>query len=181
MRVALTGGIACGKSLVAKFLNELGIETIDADDIVHELIPEEERRRLARVVFNDPKARAELEARIHPLVRERIETFLCPPPPLPSTSPRIAVIPLLFEAHWEGNFDIICCVSSERDLQISRMMTTRGYTREEAEARLAAQMPVEEKADKSHYVIDNNGSSQELKLQVAEFVNWLKENEGVVV
>ena len=181
MRVALTGGIACGKSLVAKFLNELGVETIDADDIVHELIPEEERRRLARVVFNDPKARAELEARIHPLVRERIETFLCPPPPLPSTSPRIAVIPLLFEAHWEGNFDIICCVSSERGLQISRMMTTRGYTREEAEARLAAQMPVEEKAEKSHYVIDNNGSSQELKLQVAEFVNWLKENEGVVV
>ena len=181
MRVALTGGIACGKSLVAKFLNELGVETIDADDIVHELIPEEERRRLARVVFNDPKARAELEARIHPLVREKIETFLCPPPPLPSTSPRIAVIPLLFEAHWEGNFDIICCVSSERGLQISRMMTTRGYTREEAEARLAAQMPVEEKAEKSHYVIDNNGSSQELKLQVAEFVNWLKENEGVVV
>ena len=181
MRVALTGGIACGKSLVAKFLNELGIETIDADDIVHELIPEEERRRLARVVFNDPKARAELEARIHPLVRGKIETFLCPPPPLISTSPRIAVIPLLFEAHWEGNFDIICCVSSERGLQISRMMTTRGYTREEAEARLAAQMPVEEKAEKSHYVIDNNGSSQELKLQVAEFVNWLKENEGVVV
>lgn len=181
MRVALTGGIACGKSLVAKFLNELGVETIDADDIVHELIPEEERRRLARVVFNDPKARAELEARIHPLVRGKIDFFLCPPPPLPSTSPRIAVIPLLFEAHWEGNFDIICCVSSERDLQISRMMTTRGYTREEAEARLAAQMPVEEKAEKSHYVIDNNGSSQELKLQVAEFVNWLKENEGVVV
>lgn len=181
MRVALTGGIACGKSLVAKFLNELGVETIDADDIVHELIPEEERRRLARVVFNDPKARAELEARIHPLVREKIDFFLCPPPPLPSTSPRIAVIPLLFEAHWEGNFDIICCVSSERDFQISRMMTTRGYTREEAEARLAAQMPVEEKAEKSHYVIDNNGSSQELKLQVAEFVNWLKENEGVVV
>ena len=175
MRVALTGGIACGKSLVAKFLNELGIETIDADDIVHELIPEEERRRLARVVFNDPKARAELEARIHPLVREKIETFLCPPPPLTSTSPRIAVIPLLFEAHWEGNFDIICCVSSERDLQISRMMTTRGYTREEAEARLAAQMPVEEKAEKSHYVIENNGTAEELRFKVAEFVNWLKE------
>ena len=175
MRVALTGGIACGKSLVAKFLNELGVETIDADDIVHELIPEEERRRLARVVFNDPKARAELEARIHPLVREKIDFFLCPPPPLPSTSPRIAVIPLLFEAHWEGNFDIIRCVSSERDLQISRMMTTRGYTREEAEARLAAQMPVEEKAAKSHYVIDNDGSAEELKLKVAKFASWIKE------
>ena len=175
MRVALTGGIACGKSLVAKFLNELGIETIDADDIVHELIPEEERRRLARVVFNDPKARAELEARIHPLVREKIETFLCPPPPLTSTSPRIAVISLLFEAHWEGNFDIICCISSERDLQISRMMTARGYTRAEAEARMAAQMPVGEKAARSHYVIENNGSGEELKAKVAAFVGWLKE------
>lgn len=182
MRVALTGGIACGKSLVAKFLNELGVETIDADDIVHELIPDPaERKRLAAEVFADEAKRKALEARIHPRVKEKIDFFLCPPPPLPSTSPRIAVIPLLFEAHWEGNFDIICCVSSERDLQISRMMTTRGYTREEAEARLAAQMPVEEKAEKSHYVIDNNGSSQELKLQVAEFVNWLKENEGVVV
>ena len=182
MRVALTGGIACGKSLVAKFLNELGVETIDADDIVHELIPDPaERKRLAAEVFVDEAKRKALEARIHPRVKEKIEIFLCPPPPLTSTSPRIAVIPLLFEAHWEGNFDIICCVSSERDLQISRMMTTRGYTREEAEARLAAQMPVEEKAEKSHYVIDNNGSSQELKLQVAEFVNWLKENEGVVV
>ena len=175
MRVALTGGIACGKSLVAKFLNELGIETIDADDIVHELIPEEERRRLARVVFNDPKARAELEARIHPLVREKIETFLCPPPPLISTSPRIAVIPLLFEAHWEENFDIICCVRSARATQVARMMDTRGYTREEAEARLAAQMPVEEKAEKSHYVIENNGTAEELRFKVAEFVNWLKE------
>ena len=54
------------------------------------------------------------------------------------------------------------------------MMTTRGYTREEAEARLAAQMPVEEKAAKSHYVIDNDGSPEELKAKVRGFVEWLK-------
>ena len=59
------------------------------------------------------------------------------------------------------------------------MMETRGYTREEAEARLAAQLPVEEKAAKSHYVIDNNGSAEELKSKVAEFVNWLREREIV--
>ena len=53
-------------------------------------------------------------------------------------------------------------------------MTTRGYTREEAEARLAAQMPVEEKAAKSHYVIDNDGSPEELKAKVRGFVEWLK-------
>ena len=199
MRIALTGGIACGKSLVAKFLNELGVETIDADDIVHELIPDPaERKRLAAEVFGNETKRKELEARLHPLVKEKIAMWLA----VPSASRRlalagggdyragrrdadgtvkIAVIPLLFEAHWEENFDIICCVRSARATQVARMMETRGYSREEAEARLAAQMPVEEKAAKSHYVIENNGSAEELKLQVAEFVNWLKENEGVVV
>ena len=77
MRVALTGGIACGKSLVAKFLNELGVETIDADDIVHELIPDPaERKRIAAEVFGNEAKRKELEARLHPLVKERIERFL---------------------------------------------------------------------------------------------------------
>ena len=184
MRIALTGGIACGKSLVAKFLNELGVETIDADDIVHELIPDPaERKRIAAEVFGNEAKRKELEARIHPRVKERIATWLedfrrktedGSVLSLRSKVLRLAIIPLLFEAHWEKNFDIICCVRSERDLQISRMMTTRGYTREEAEARLAAQMPVEEKAAKSHYVIENNGTTEELKFKVAEFVNWLK-------
>ena len=184
MRVALTGGIACGKSLVAKFLNELGVETIDADDIVHELIPDPaERKRIAVEVFGNEAKRKELEARLHPLVKEKIEEFLedfrretkddgvsC----LKSKVLRLAVIPLLFEAHWEENFDIICCIRSARATQVARMMETRGYTREEAEARLAAQMPVEEKAAKSHYVIENNGSPEELHAAVRGFVVWLK-------
>ena len=184
MRIALTGGIACGKSLVAKFLNELGVGTIDADDIVHELIPDPaERRRIAAEVFGDEAKRRELEARIHPVVKERINKRITESLNHRNESDSvirlfgdsvIVIIPLLFEAHWEENFDIICCVRSERDLQISRMMTTRGYTREEAEARLKAQMPVEEKAAKSHYVIENNGTTEELKFKVAEFVNWLK-------
>ncbi len=174
MRIALTGGIACGKSLVAKFLNELGVETIDADDIVHELIPDPaERRRIAAEVFGNEAKRKELEAKIHPQVKARIEAFLCSPSPLTFTSRRIAVIPLLFEAHWDADYDIICCVRSARATQVARMMETRGYTREEAEARLAAQMSVEEKAAKSHYVIENNGTSDELKSEVAKFVSWL--------
>ncbi len=183
MRIALTGGIACGKSLVAKFLNDFGVETIDADDIVHELIPDPaERKRIAAEVFADPEKRRELEAKIHPLVKRKIQAFqdfrreteggLVSR--LKSKVLRIAIIPLLFEARWEENFDIICCVKSERDLQISRMMATRGYTREEAEARLKAQMPVEEKAAKSHYVIENNGSAEELKRETEKFVSWLK-------
>ena len=184
MRIALTGGIACGKSLVAKFLSELGVETVDADDIVHEIMPDPaERRRIAAEVFADEAKRKELEARLHPLVKERIvewledfrrETEDGVVSRLRFNVLRVAIVPLLFEAHWEENFDIICCVRSERDLQISRMMTTRGYTRAEAEARLAAQMPVAEKAAKSHYVIENNGTGDELKSKVMEFVGWLR-------
>ena len=201
LKICLTGGIACGKSLLSHYLNEFGVETIDADDIVHELIPDPAaRKRLAAEVFADPAKRRALEAKIHPIVKERIEEFLgkgrreegrsvvasaffscgtekqedensalLPSSPLPP----IAVIPLLFEAHWEKNFDIICCVVSERETQISRMMTTRGYTRAEAEARLAAQMPVAEKAAKSHYVIHNDGTPDELKEEVKKFLTWV--------
>ena len=230
-KICLTGGIACGKSLVAKYLNELGVETIDADDVVHELIPDpEERRRIAAEVFADPAKRMALEAKVHPVVKERIEEFLAQDDAIPpaasspcrpcrpscrlndeglstfdsrlssvasstsstsgthsnfSTFPpfhlstsslplRLAIIPLLFETHWDEKYDIICCVASERETQISRMMTTRGYTREQAEARLAAQLPVAEKAAKSHYVINNNGTAEELRTETEKFVNWLK-------
>ena len=197
-RIALTGGIACGKSLVAKYLNELGVETIDADDVVHELIPDPaERKRIAAEVFADPEKRKALEAKLHPIVKERIRSWSeelefekgvfshhpqtptqnstsTPTPTQNSTSIRIAIIPLLFETHWDADYDIICAVISPRETQVERMMTTRGYTREEAEARLGAQLPVTEKAAKSHYVIDNDGSEEELKTEVKKFASWLK-------
>ena len=170
-RIALTGGIACGKSLVAKCLNEFGVETIDADDIVHSLIPDPaERRRIAAEVFGNAEARAALEARLHPLVKARINAAF---EAAGDAMTLVAVIPLLFETHWDSEYDIICCVRSERATQVERMMTMRGYSREEAEARLAAQMPVEEKAARSHYVIDNNGSSEGLREEVRRFVVWL--------
>ena len=173
-RIALTGGIACGKSLVARYLNEFGVETIDADDVVHELLPDpEERRRIAAEVFADPAKRKALEAKIHPLVKARIDAFLKFSSPNSPFSIRIAIVPILFEAHWDEEYDIICCVRSSREAQVSRMIDIRGYTREEAEARLAAQMPVEEKAARSHYVIDNDGTAVELRDSVARFVNWL--------
>ena len=195
MKVALTGGIACGKSLLSNFLRELGVETIDADDVVHELIPDPaERRRIAAEVFADPEKRRALEAKIHPLVKERIDqwfdrtngtgatngtdrtngTCACPGSPGGLGGPvHVAIIPLLFEAHWEKNFDIICCVVSSREKQIERMMTTRGMTLTEAESRLAAQMPVEEKARRSQYVIRNDGTAEELRAETQKLVDTL--------
>ncbi len=195
MKVALTGGIACGKSLLSKFLNELGVETLDADDVVHTLLPDpKERRRIAAEVFADPEKRRALEAKLHPVVKEKIDTWLSlspsgsgAQPQLPNSAAsaplrlcvekngiRIAVIPLLFEAHWEKNFDIICCVASSRETQIERMIATRGMSRAEAEARLAAQLPVEEKARRSHYVIRNDGTADELRAEAQKLVAWLK-------
>ena len=206
MKIALTGGIACGKSLLSQFLNELGVETLDADDVVHEIMPDPaERRRIAAEVFADPAKRKELEAKIHPIVKERIDEWLengtggtsgtsgTGASPSSHTGPasphaknsynpsicqsvnlKIAVIPLLFEVHWEKNFDIISCVVSKRESQIDRMVTTRLMTRAEAEARLEAQLPVEEKAKRSHYVIHNDGSPEELKAKAKAFVDWLR-------
>lgn len=204
MKVCITGGIASGKSLLSHYLNDLGVATVDADDIVHELIPQEERERLRSIVFKDPEARKELEARIHPLVRQKILSAIeggssqesgvrsqesgvrsqesgvkgeCPPNPshlTPNHSlPPIAVIPLLFEVQWEKDYDIIISILSSREKQIERMMSLRGYTREEAEARLAAQMDPAIKAAKSDYVILNDSTDEDLKAEARKLVDYL--------
>jgi dephospho-CoA kinase len=190
MKVCITGGIASGKSLLSHYLNDLGVATVDADDIVHELIPQEERERLRKVVFKNPEARKELEARIHPLVRRKILSAIeggrsqesgfrcqesgvkgdCPPN---LSLPPIAVIPLLFEVQWEKDYDIIICILSSREKQIERMMSFRGYTREEAEARLAAQMDPAIKAAKSDYVILNDSTDEDLKAEARKLIDYL--------
>ena len=220
LKIALTGSIACGKSLFAKFLRELGVQTLDADDIVHELIPVEERRRLAPIVFADPIARKALEARIHPLVRDRIEHWFhvednarcsrssrCPRSSSVSSSSsssspssqsflnrcpsnsqsdshndfpviRVVIIPLLFECNWDADYDIIICISSPAEEQIRRMVETRGLTREAAEARLSAQLPVSEKAARSHYVVVNDSTVEHLREEAVRCVEWLRSRQS---
>ena len=138
----------------------------------------------------DPAKRKELEQRIHPLVRARLagivgngewgtgngerRTQNSKLKTRNSQLPTIEIIPLLFECHWEADYDIILCVSSPRSLQVERMTSRRGYTEEQAESRLAAQLPVEEKAARSDYVIENNGSAEDLMGEAKKLVAWLK-------
>ena len=201
MRIALTGGIACGKSTLAKFLRELGIRLLDADDVVHELeapggaaVPaiaarfgagvlaadgSVDRPKLAEIVFADAAARRDLEAILFPLVRSRLQAFTSEAARRgrpPSTVPLyIAIIPLLFESHWEGDYDIILAITSPLECQIHRMMRTRGYSRVQAEARLAAQMPVAEKAARADFVVVNDSTHEHLKDEARRLVAWLKE------
>ena len=192
MKIALTGGIACGKSLFAKFLRELGIHVLDADDVVHELeapggaaVPAIvsrfgsdvlaadggiDRPALAARVFSDATARADLESIVFPMVHERMGgSRSC------ATALTIHIIPLLFESHWETDYDILLCIASPADLQISRMMQSRGYTRAHAEARLAAQWPVSEKAARCHYTVMNDSTPEQLRDEAKRLVAWLKE------
>ena len=103
-------------------------------------------------------------------MRERLREYT-------ETSPQgvfsIAIIPLLFESHFESDYDIIICVSSTEDRQIDRMMRTRAHTREQAEARLAAQMPVAEKAARADWTIHNNSTEEEMRAEVRRCVAWL--------
>ena len=188
MKIALTGGIACGKSLFAKFLRELGIQILDADDVVHELeapggaaVPAiaarfgreviapdggVDRAALASRVFTDAAARADLESILFPLVRSRLRE---------SAQITIHIIPLLFESHWESDYDILLCIASPVDQQINRMMVSRGYSRAHAEARLAAQWPVSEKAARCHYTVMNDSTPEHLRDEAKRLVAWLKE------
>ena len=191
MKIALTGGIACGKSLFAKFLRELGIHVLDADDVVHELeapggaaVPAIvsrfgsdvlaadggiDRPALAARVFSDATARADLESIVFPMVHERMGgSRSC------ATALTIHIIPLLFESHWETDYDILLCIASPVDLQVSRMMTSRGYSRAHAEARLAAQWPVVEKAARCHYTVMNDSTPEHLRDEAQRLVAWLK-------
>jgi dephospho-CoA kinase len=138
---------------------------------------------MADEVFRDLAKRKELEQRIHPLVRARLAAFSTQPSTtnrqLPTTSYqlptlKVEIIPLLFECHWEPDYDIIICVSSPRSRQVERMISLRGYTEEQAESRIAAQLPVEEKAVRSDYVIENGGSTENLMEEAKKLVAWLK-------
>lgn len=192
MKICMTGGIACGKSLATEYLRAEGYEVLDADDVVHELeepggaAVEEicaafeevrtaaggvDRKKLASIVFNDEKARQKLGLILNNKVKERIEEFFAE-----EGAKKICVIPLLFELQWEQDYDIILCVASKRETQISRMMATRGYSRAEAEARLAAQIPVEQKAKLSDYTIHNDGSADALRAQIKELKLYERRN-----
>jgi len=185
MRVGLTGGVASGKSTVSAILVELGAVLIDADVLAREVVAggtpgleavvaefgtelltddgELDRPAMGALVFNDADARRRLEAIVHPLVFERIVA-------LEAQAPEDAVvvhdIPLLAESGRADTFDAVIVVHAPYELQVDRMIQDRGWTRDEAEARIAAQAPSEERLALATHVIDNTGSTDDLRRRV---------------
>ena len=183
LSVALTGGIGSGKSTVAEIFEELGALVIDSDQLAREVIErgtsgydavlsrfgdsilkegEIDRSALGAIVFADEKARKDLEAIIHPLVRERSEKIASR-----AGDSRIVInqIPLLVETSGAKRFDIVITV--EADLEIRReRLRARGMKDYEISKRISAQASDEERKAIANIVITNNGSLDELTREV---------------
>ena len=185
--VGLTGGIASGKSTVAAILRRLGAAVIDADELAREVVqpgkvawrdivdafgPEVlredrslDRPKLRKIVFDDPQARTKLEAMIHPRVRALAEEKIRD---LAAAGQAVVVyeVPLLFEVRLHETLRPVILVACDPKTQTERIMQRDRVTRAEAQKTIAAQMSVEEKRKLADYVIENDGSLEDLDRQV---------------
>ncbi|MHB9130649.1 MAG: dephospho-CoA kinase [Armatimonadota bacterium] len=197
MIVGLTGGIASGKTLVAEYFRELGVPVIDTDEIARQVVAPGQpawqrlraafgaayfcpdgtlnRQAMAQRVFNDSQARHLLETLTHPAIFDEVDRQITALHQTPE-SPRIivVVVPLLYEVGAADRFDAIIVVHATPEQQRERMQRTRGYTREEADARLAAQLPLANKVARADYVIDNTGDPAGTRAQVVAVLHQLQ-------
>jgi dephospho-CoA kinase len=179
--------VAAGKSTVAAMLTELGAVVIDADRLAREVVaPGSEglaavveafgervltadgamdRPAVGAVVFGDEPARRRLEAIIHPRVRARAAELEAA---APEGSVVVHDIPLLAETGQAGSFDAVVVVDVPVATQVARMVELRGMTREDAQARVAAQASREDRLAVATYVVDNTGTPEQLRARVAE-------------
>jgi dephospho-CoA kinase len=192
-KIALTGGIATGKTYVATRLREAGVPMVDADLLAREVVapgstalaairkrfgPDAVRRdgtmdriRVAQIVFKDKRARLDLEAIIHPAVIKAVNDFFNG---LPRRTPfAVADIPLVYETGREKDFDDVIVVSCPREMQLQRLMERNKLSKEDADRRLAAQLPIDQKVNKATYVIKNDGSFAETDSQIKALLETL--------
>lgn len=178
IKFALCGNIASGKSTVQKLLENQGYRVLDTDKVAHELLTvnnselflefkkfdvfengEFSREKLGKLVFTNKEIKQKLENILHPQIREKIKEFF---EQNQNEKYLFVGIPLLFEANMTDLFDKIIFIYADDDIRLKRLLLRNGYSVDYAKARLNSQMRQEEKAQKSDYVINNNGSIEEL-------------------
>ena len=194
LRIALTGGIATGKSHVRAQFEALGAPTIDSDLLAREAVAPGtpglravvsrfgeavldasaslDRRKLGAIIFSDAQARHDLEAIVHPFVRAETDRWFArleqEGRPL-----GIADIPLLYEVGREGDFDAVIVAACDPATQLTRVMARDRVTETEARQRIAAQRPIEEKIRRADYVIRTDGPIEETGQQVEQVYRLL--------
>jgi dephospho-CoA kinase len=191
MNIGLTGGIASGKSTVSSYLVAMGAVLIDADQIAREVvlpgssalgkikqlfgssvITDEgtlNRKKLGEYIFANELSRKQLEGILHPEIRAIMKQRMNE---LEADNPRRLVVvdvPLLFESGLASMFEMVMLVYVPREVQLERLMNRDGMSRGQAEARLEAQMPIEQKIQLADLIIDNSGTSEETGVQLQRF------------
>ncbi len=182
--IGLTGGIASGKSTVAKLLASFGAETIDADQVARDVVVkgseglkavvaafgagvltadgELDRQALGRIVFADPAKRIALEAILHPLIKARTSKLFSES----QSAIVVYAVPLLVEANVDYPFDMILTVEASEQIQLERIIRSRGLSMSEALARVGAQASRAQRAERADYVVDSSGTLLQLEAQV---------------
>ncbi len=181
--VALTGGIGSGKSLAGQYFSELGAVVVDSDQLSRDVIErgtdgfdevlarfgdailtngEIDRKKLGQVVFSNPQSREDLENIIHPRVREAFAEIV---ESAEETDIVINQIPLLVETDGADRFDRVITVISTLELRIERL-EKRGLPSYEITKRIDAQVSDQERIDIADFIIENNGSEDDLLREV---------------
>ena len=188
LRVALTGGIATGKSYVLKRFGERSLPTVDTDELSRQAVRrgqpasaeihrrfgadvflpdgELDRARMAQRVFSDDSERAALEAIVHPHVRVALDQWFASLEEGRQVSVGIAAIPLLYETGREVDFDKVVVTTCEVASQLQRLMARDGLSEEDARRRVAAQLQTAEKVARATFVIRTDGSFESTDTQV---------------
>jgi dephospho-CoA kinase len=186
LRVALTGGIATGKSYVRARFEQLGVPTCDADTLARAVVAPGtdglrevvrvfgtevlgtdgalDRRRVAAIVFPDASKRRQLEEIVHPAVRRATDAWF--EHLEPATNFAIADIPLLYETGRDRDFDEVIVTACDPAMQLTRVMERDHLTDAEARLRIAAQLPIDEKVRRADYVIRTDRTFEETDRQV---------------
>lgn len=196
LSVGLTGGIGSGKSSVVRMFAELGARVIDSDEITHELLEPGQavhdtvvsefgpgivapdgsidRKALGAIVFNDPELRRALNALVHPTVVRRQDEFLRNARAEDPNAVAIVDAALMIETGSYRKYDRLVLVLCSRSQQHARLQA-RGLSDAEIEARISAQMPLEDKVTYADFVIDNSGTLDATRRQVEEVWARLRE------
>lgn len=194
-KIGITGTVASGKSLVGSILQEAGVPVLDTDKVVAQLYEEDaslkadlfqafgtqirtlegqvDKKALREIVFNDLDKLSRLESLVHPKVAEKVKAFLedkAIPGPL-----RAVLVPLLFEAKTEKSYDEVWSVVVKQNALLERLKKRDNISDEEAQKRVKAQWPQEQKAAKATRVIDNSGTPEETKAQVLAILQEIRE------
>ena len=195
LRIGLTGGLATGKSHVRVRVATLGLPTIDADTIAREVVRPGQpawrdirqrftkgiwktdgslnRAALASLIFSDEVARKDLEGILHPRVYSVIRNWLDDLAQARIHRAAVADIPLLYETGHDDDFDKVIVVECEAKTQLQRVMARDGLSKEDAQQRIAIQLPTAQKAAKADIVISTDGTLEETDAQIDRFVQEL--------